>query len=396
MLQDLEQLPPDPILGLSLAHSADANPNKVDLGVGVYKDEHGATPIMSAVKKAEQLWAQVETTKAYTPQVGVAEFLTGVEKLLLGESHPALLADRVRTVQCPGGSGSLQVAAQVLKRAREDVVIWMSEPTWPNHRPLLGSAGIALKEYAYFDPNTQGVDFGAVTASLAQAKPGDVVLIHGCCHNPCGADLSQQQWQSLTEQLNRQQLTPFIDLAYQGLADGLDEDAFGLRYMAEHCPELVVASSCSKNFGLYRERVGAFTIVTGAGEQSERVRSHGTSVARAIYSLPPAHGGAVVGTILGSPELTAEWQAELSEMRDRINGIRAALASALRDEVGDGRFDFIPRHRGMFSFLGLSPEQVGVLRSEYSIYMTSASRVNVAGLTPANVPYVAKAIAAVV
>ncbi len=396
MLQDLEQLPPDPILGLSLAHSADTNPDKVDLGVGVYKDEHGATPIMSAVKKAERLWAEAEATKAYTPQIGVAEFITGVEKLLLGEGHPALVADRVRSVQCPGGSGSLQVAAQVLKRAREDVVIWLSDPTWPNHRPLLGSAGVTLKEYRYFEPSTQRVDFEAVTAGLEQAQPGDVVLVHGCCHNPCGADLSNEQWRLLTEQLNRQQLIPFVDLAYQGLADGLDEDAFGLRHMAEHCPELVIASSCSKNLRLYRERVGAFTVVSESGEQSERVRSHGTSVARAIYSLPPAHGGGIVGTILGSDQLTAEWRAELDEMRERVNGVRAALASALRTELGNGRFDFIPQHRGMFSFLGLTPTQVEALRTDYSIYMTAASRVNVAGLTQANVPYVAKAIAAVV
>ena len=396
MLQDLEQLPPDPILGLSAAYATDANPDKVDLGVGVYKDEQGLTPIMTAVKKAEQLWAQAEKTKAYTPQIGIAEFVTEVEKLILGASHPALTEGRVRTVQCPGGSGALQVAAQVLKRARQDVVIWMSSPTWPNHRPLLGSASIELKEYGYFDPSTHGVNFDAVTADLRKANVGDVVLLHGCCHNPSGADLANEQWQQLSEQLNRQQLVPFVDLAYQGLADGLDEDAFGLRYLAEHCPELIIASSCSKNFGLYRERVGAVTVVTGSAEQSERVRSHATSAARALYSLPPAHGGAIVGTILGSAELTAEWRAELDAMRERVNGVRASLAAALRDELGDDRFAFIPRHRGMFSFLGLSPEQVTTLREDYSIYMTSASRVNVAGLTQANVPYVAKAIAAVV
>jgi aspartate aminotransferase len=395
MLQDLEQMPPDPILGLSLAYAADPNPNKVDLGVGVYRDEQGRTPIMSAVKKAERDWCAAEETKAYTPQVGVAQFIDGVQTLLLGEGNSALVEDRARTLQCPGGSGALQVAARVLKRARDDVTIWLSDPSWPNHRPLLGSAGVALQDYPYYDPTTHGVDFDAMTSALRKAQPGHAVLIHGCCHNPCGADLNQEQWRALTELLNERQLTPFIDIAYQGLGDGLDEDAFGVRYMAEHCPELIVASSASKNFGLYRERVGAVTIVTASGAQSERVRSHGTSVARGLYSLPPAHGGALVGRILQSPELTREWRQELGEVRDRINGMRAALAAALRETLNDGHFDFVTQHRGMFSFLGLSAEQVETLKQEHSIYMVSSSRVNVAGLTPANVPYVAKAIAAV-
>lgn len=396
MLQDLQQLPPDPILGLSAACAADANPNKVDLGVGVYKDEQGRTPIMSAIKKAEQGWFKAEDTKAYTPQVGVAEFVDGLQTLLLGEGHPALVDDRARTLQCPGGSGALQVAARVLKRARDDVTIWLSDPSWPNHRPLLGSADVALKDYPYYDPNTHGVDFEAATAALEQAEPGNAVLIHGCCHNPCGADLNEEQWRALTDQLNRRQLTPFIDIAYQGLGDGLDQDAFGVRYMAEHCPEVVIASSASKNFGLYRERVGGLTFVTPSGAQSERVRSHGTSVARGLYSLPPAHGGALVGRVLQSAELSQEWRQELDGVRGRINSMRAALADALREVLGDGRFDFLTQHRGMFSFLGLGPKQVETLIQEHSIYMVSSSRINVAGLTSANVSYVAKAIAAVI
>ncbi len=393
MLQDLQQLPPDPILGLSAACAADPNPQKVDLGAGVYKDEQGRTPIMSAIKKAEQAWIQEEDTKAYTPQMGVAGFADAITKLLLGDGHPALA--RARTLQCPGGSGALQVAARVLKRARDDVTIWLSDPSWPNHRPLLSSAGVALQDYPYYDPRTHAVDFGALTAALNRADPGNVVLIHGCCHNPCGADLDEDQWRALAVQLNDRQLTPFIDIAYQGLGEGLDEDAFGVRYLAEHCPELVVASSASKNFGLYRERVGGVTFVTASGEQSERVRSHGASVARGLYSLPPAHGGALVTRVLQSVELNREWRQELEGVRERINAMRAALAEAMRERLNDGRFDFVARQRGMFSFLGLSAAQVETLRQDHSIYMVASSRINVAGLTAANVAYVADAVAAV-
>ena len=395
MLENLEQLPADPILGLSAAFKEDSNPNKVDLGVGVYKDEQGRTPVMAAVKEAERRILNSEDTKSYLGQAGIETLNSGVERLLFGADHPKLASGQVQTLQSPGGCGALRVAAEVLMRARPDTLIWVSDPTWPNHEPLLGSAGVKLRSHPYYDPATHGVDFEAMMAALGQAPANDVVLFHGCCHNPCGADLSQDQWLEVTRLVVERQLLPFVDIAYLGLGDGLDEDAFGVRHLAERCPELIVASSCSKNFGLYRERVGALSFVTPSKEQSIRVRSHGATIARGIYSTPPSHGGAIVGSILDSAELTQQWTDELTEMRNRINGIRGAFAEALRASCGNDDFDFIANHRGMFSFLGLSPGQVQRLKEEFSIYAVSSSRINVAGLTPGNLTYVADAIARV-
>ena len=393
MLENLEQLPADPILGLSVAFAKDSNPNKVDLGVGVYKDEQGRTPVMVAVKQAEQDYLAGEQTKAYIGQAGLESFITGIEDQLFGAAHPA--RDRIRTLQTPGGCGALRVAAEILKQARPETSIWLSEPSWPNHRPLLGSADLRLQSYPYYDHETHGVEFDRMLETLRSVPASDVVLIHGCCHNPCGADLTAAQWRELTAVVLERKLLPFIDIAYQGLGNGLDEDAYGVRYMAEHCPELMVASSCSKNFGLYRDRIGGISLLTESGQQSERVRSHGASIARGIYSTAPAHGGAIVGTILHSPQLRQLWLKELAEVRDRINGIRQSFAAALQGACGSEQFDFIADHRGMFSFLGVSPQQVERLRDEFSIYAVSSSRINVAGLTPGNVSYVAKAVASV-
>ena len=395
MLERLEALPPDPILGLSVAFSEDPNPSKVDLGVGVYKDEHGRTPVMSAVKKAEQHRLTQEDTKAYLGQAGVDSFIAGVEELLFGSGHPALAGDRIRTLQAPGGCGALRVAAEILVRANPSAVIWASDPTWPNHHPLLGSAGIEIKSYPYYDRDTHGVNFSGMLDQLGQAAANDIVLLHGCCHNPCGADLSQDQWRELTALVVEKRLLPFIDIAYQGLGNGLEPDAFGVRHLAEHCPELFVASSCSKNFGLYRDRVGALSILTESADNSLSVRTHGASIARSIYSTAPAHGGMIVGDILSSDDLRAEWLSELTEVRERINGMRKALSDALREATNTERFDFITHHRGMFSFLGIDKDQVSRLRDEFSIYAVGSSRINVAGLTSDNVQYVANAIAKV-
>ncbi len=395
MFSSLNALAPDPILGLIALANKDHNPHKIDLGVGVYKDESGVTPIMAAVKIAEHSCVEKELTKAYIGPAGPLDFNAGIRDLIFGAQHSALQAERVRTVLTPGGCGALRVGAEFLKRCSDNATIWVSDPTWANHLPLLGNAGLKLAEYPYYEAGSDGIKFDEMMSALANVGRGDIVLLHGCCHNPCGADLSEAQWRELTALAEKNGFLPFIDLAYQGFGRGLDEDAYGVRYMAEHLPELLVASSCSKNFGLYRERVGSLSVLGDNATQADASLTHINNVVRGNYSMPPSHGGAIVGEILGDAALHQNWQAELTAMRERINQLRVLLVDKLSGEGVDRDFSFIARQHGMFSFLGLSVAQVDQLREQFSIYMVGSSRVNIAGISQANIDYLAQSVAAV-
>ncbi len=395
MFEQLEALPDDPILSLIKLFREDLSTKKVDLGAGVYQNEAGQTEVLPSVKRAEAKILEEQTTKTYEGLAGSADYNTAMQRLVFGDDHAALRDGRVATVQTTGGSGGLHVAARVLAGASPGAKVWLSEPTWPNHGPLLASAGIEFASYPYLNLATQQIDFDAMLGALAGAPAGDVVLLHGCCHNPSGADLSTEQWRALLEVVERRGLVPFIDMAYQGFAEGVAEDAYGVRLFAAKLPEVVVVTSCSKNFGLYRERVGTANIVAASTAAAVTAGSHLASNTRRIYSMPPAHGAAVVATILNDERLRAEWLEELAEMRTRINALRRDLAATLAAKTGSNRFDFVADQRGMFSLLGLSPEQVGRLRDEFHVYMVGSSRTNIAGVREANLDYLSDAIAAV-
>ncbi len=395
MFETLKPLPPDAILGIMTLFRADTHPGKIDLSVGVYQDERGHTPVLECVKRAERAIIDAQDTKTYVAIAGNASFNGGIEELLYGKEHPARKAGRVATVQAPGGSGALSVAAHLLVRAKPDARIWLSDPSWPNHFPLLKLAGLSLESYPYYDFAAHRVDFEKMTAKLETAPSGDLVLIHGCCHNPCGADLSREQWQALTALCERRGLVPFIDIAYQGLAEGLDEDAYGVRLMAERLPEVVVVSSCSKNLGLYRERVGTASFVSATPEQAKLAFGNASNVARGLYSMPPDHGAAIVGKILHDAELRALWIKELADMRTRLNGLRRLLVDELARRKTPLDFSFIAKQHGLFSFLGIPKEKVIRLREEFHVYMIESSRINIAGINHANVEFVADSIAAV-
>ncbi len=395
MFQTIERRPPDPILGLSAAYKKDTNPNKIDLGVGVYKDEDGNTPVVSAIKKAElKLW-ETEDSKSYIAQAGPEGYNKGMSELLLGSDSSLMNEGRAMSVLAPGGSGALRLAAEFVNKNYPDTKTFVSTPTWANHVPLLSSAGLKLVEYPYYNYETHVIDFDRMMDSLKAAKAGDLVLVHGCCHNPCGGDLSQEQWQAFADAAEHQGFTPFVDVAYQGLGDGLEEDAFGLRLLTERLPEVLIASSCSKNFGLYRERTGAVILVGETAEQVSASQSQIVATARQIYSVPPSHGAALVDIVLFDPVLKAEWLVELNEMRERINGLRKDLVAKLQEIGVEQDFSFIEREKGMFSFLGLSVEQVQTLVNEYSIYLVNSSRINVAGISKSNIDYLAQSIAKV-
>jgi len=395
MFDHLNSLPADPILGLLAKYRVDENPNKIDLGVGVYKDEAGHTPVLQAVKEAETRLLQSEDSKAYIGPAGTPGFNTAMQELVLGAGHPALVANRVRSAQTPGGCGALRVLAEFANRAKEGATIWVSDPTWANHVPLLGNAGLQIKSYPYYDRATSSLKFDAMVDTLKNVGEGDLVLLHACCHNPCGADLSREQWKVLVEMAQKQGFTPFIDMAYQGFGEGLDEDAYGLRLMAQSVPELLVAASCSKNFGLYRERVGMAMVVYSDTSAADRGQSQMQNVVRGNYSMPPNHGGAIVESILTDASLRANWEAELTEMRERINSLRSGVVESLKIAGAAGDFGFIQHQKGMFSFLGITPEQVQKLQQEYSIYMVDSSRISIAGLSQANMEYFSQSVAEV-
>jgi len=395
MFEALQALSPDPILGLMAAFREDPRTQKIDLGVGVYRDEAGNTPIMQCVLEAERRRFATETTKTYIGPPGTPEFNVAARALMFGHGHAVLRDQRVAGVQTPGGCGALRVAAELIKRARPETTIWVSNPTWANHVPLLGNAGLQIREYPYYAQATHGLDADAMLSALSEVPRGDVVLLHGCCHNPSGVDLKPEHWTAIARLANERGFTPFIDLAYQGLGDGLVEDAAGVGIMAESCAELVVASSYSKNFGLYRERVGALQIVSADRPRTAIVQSQLGSVVRGIYSMPPAHGAAIVEIVLNDEALHAAWIRELDGMRDRINGLRDLLATRLSAATGQD-FGFIRDQRGMFSFLGVSPAEVKRLQSEFAIYMVDSSRINVAGINGANIDYFVDAMAQVI
>jgi len=391
----LEPLAPDAIIGIMALFRQDQDPRKVDLSVGVYQDESGNTPVMACVKRAEQALIDAQITKTYVGIAGNADFNRGMEQLLFGAEHPALTEGRVATVQSPGGSGGLCVAGHLIHRAAPQTRVWLSSPSWPNHLPLLRLAGLTLEQYPYYDPRSHAIDFDAMLACFETLGKDDVVLLHGCCHNPCGADLTQEQWNVLADLFEHRGITPFVDLAYQGLSEGLEEDAYGARLMAERLPEAIVVASCSKNLGLYRERVGSVSIISRNAEQSRVIATNLASVARGIYSMPPDHGAAIAARVLNDPELRAQWIGELAEVRNRINGLRGVLVEKLAARSAPMDFSFIAGERGMFSFLGISKEQVVRLREEFHVYMLESSRVNIAGLNSRNADYVADAIVAV-
>ncbi|GAB1259063.1 amino acid aminotransferase [Aurantivibrio plasticivorans] len=395
MFENVSPMAPDPLLGISIAYAADENPNKVDLGVGVYKDDEGNTPIFSAVKLAEQRLITTQETKAYIGSAGSSEYNRLMSELMFGPSHIALTEKRLATVQTTGGCAALRVAAEFIKRTSE-AVVWVSDPTWANHQPLLGDAGLTLKTYPYYDQKNNSILFEDMVAALEKVPAGDVVLLHGCCHNPSGADLTDEQWVVVADIAVRRGFLVFIDLAYQGFGRGLNEDAFGVRLMADRLPELVVASSCSKNFSIYRERAGTLCIVTKTESQADAVQTHLNKIVRGIYSMPPAHGASIVETLLSDQQLTANWQSELAGVRQRVKQLRNGLSDALEESVQHDRFDFIRHQSGMFSFLGITPDQVERLKDQYSIYIAGSSRINLAGLNKTVIPYVAGAIADVI
>lgn len=394
MFERFDLLPPDPILGLLAAFREDAAPQKVDLGVGVYKDEQGNTPILEAVKVAEGQLLQEQQTKTYLGPAGNDQFNAAIGKLVLGAEHPVLRDARVRTTQAPGGSGALRLGAELLAAANGRTV-HVSDPTWSNHIPLLESAGLRLERYPYYDGRSGTVKFDAMLAALKKLPAGDIVLLHGACHNPTGTDLSFEQWQAVTQVLQERSLIPFIDLAYQGLGDGLDEDARGTRLVVNSVPDALIAVSCSKNFGLYRERVGALIVVGQQSSHADAAASHLRRIARGLYSMPPDHGAAVVARILDDAKLDAMWRKELTQMRERVGELRVALTQALAKTCPDRDFSAIARQRGMFSLLDLPHGAAERLRAEHHIYMVTDGRTNVAGLRRGSIDYVAEKIGVV-
>ncbi|MFT5520368.1 MAG: aspartate aminotransferase [Enterobacterales bacterium] len=395
MFDQLTALPADPLLGLITAFKNDPRSTKVDLGVGVYRDETGHTPIMSAIKKATMLHMESEDTKTYISPGGVPGFVEGIKKLVLSNTSSALADNRVAGLQTPGGCGALRIGAELLMRMKGDLTVWLSDPTWANHVPLLKSAGLKLATYPYFDSKTGAVDFEAMDATLAKLGPTDIVLIHGCCHNPTGADLTYEQWQRVTERAVKQGFIPFVDVAYQGLGDGLDEDVKGLRLLSENVDEMLIATSCSKNFGLYRERTGSLLVQTKNADQANTVITHVQDAARASYSMSPAYGGYLVDLVLHDAALRTEWENEINAMALRVKSLREGLLQCIQQKDIEKDFSFITAQKGMFTYLGITKAQVHRLRDEYAIYMADSSRINVAGLNTHCLDYVADSIKAV-
>lgn len=396
MFQKLNPLAADPILGLMAAYRSDNNPHKIDLGVGVYKDETGATPVMRAVKEAETRLLASQRSKSYVGPAGAPGYNEEIAQLLLGKELAAKTKALRCTFQTPGGCGGLRLAAEFINATTPGARIFVSDPTWANHIPLLGDAGLQIETYPYYERSTHSIRFDEMMSTLHQAKEGDLVLLHGCCHNPCGADLDHEQWRQVRDLALKNGFTPFIDIAYQGLGDGVDEDCFGVRLLAESLPELIIVSSCSKNFGIYRERVGALTVLCETPASLRGVASLIAYTARGIYSMPPDHGATVVEMILTDSALRADWESELTQMRERINGLRSQFVERLASAGVDRDFSFIQNEKGMFSFLGIEVAQVQTLVQDYSIYLVDSSRINVAGINDGNIDYLVNSIKKVV
>ncbi len=392
LFESIQAAPADAILGLIHEHKNDPRPEKVDLGVGVFRTAEGETPVLDVVKQAERQLVDTQDSKAYIGTAGDPGFNAAMQALTFGDSGEA---ERLFTIQTPGGSGSLRVAASLILRAREGARVWVSEPTWANHIPLLGGAGLTLEGYPYYDTGKHVVRIDAMLDALRRVPPGDLVLLHACCHNPSGLDPTEDEWRAITDVIVERELVPFIDMAYQGFATGLDADAFAVRYMADRVPEMIVCNSCSKNFGLYRDRVGTLSVLAADEKTRDIAYSQVNNVVRTIYSVPPDHGAVVVSMILKDRELRAAWRVELAEMRGRLREMRVLLNDALRERAPQHDFSHLVRAAGMFCFLGVTPAQVERLKKEYGVYMVSSSRINIAGITAHNVNYLADSIAAV-
>ena len=390
MFEALTEQPPDKIIALGQAFRSDPRQDKIDLGVGVYRNAEGVTPIMRAVKSAETQLLATETTKAYTGMLGDPVYREALTDLILG---PGVHAERRATAATPGGTGAVRQGFELVMMARPGATVWVSDPTWPNHTSILKHLKIETKTYRYFDAATGGVDFDGMMADLAGIGPDDVVLLHGCCHNPTGANLDAGQWEAVTDHLEKTGAMPFVDIAYQGFGDGLEADAAGLRHLVAGVPEAIIAASCSKNFGIYRERTGLL-LALGDAAGRDRLQSNLFYLNRQNYSFPPDHGARLVQMILTDDALRADWARELEDVRTGMLALRKQLAEELRQRTNSDRFDFIAAHRGMFSRLGVSAEAVETLRREHGIYMVADSRMNIAGLNARTVPVLAEAIVA--
>ncbi|NDW53375.1 amino acid aminotransferase [Aliiroseovarius sp. PrR006] len=392
MFTNLKAQPKDKIMALMQQYREDPREGKIDLGVGVYKNATGVTPVMRAVKAAEKVLWDLESTKAYTGLAGDPAYGNALTKLVLGDAVPS---ERLSMAAQPGGTGAIHQAVELIKMASPDATIWLSAPTWPNHPSIIKHLGMKMAEYRYFDNESRAVDFDGMMEDLKGIKAGDAVLLHGCCHNPTGANLTLPQWKEVADLIVEKGATPLIDIAYQGFGDGLEEDAAGVRLIAQAVPEAMIAASCSKNFGIYRERTGLLTCISENAEQAGITQQNLTHLNRQNFSFPPDHGARLVTMILEDEGLKADWMAELEEVRTGMLGLREQLAGELRTRTGSDRFGFIADHRGMFSRLGATPEQVEALRVDHGIYMVGDSRMNIAGLNEETVPILAEAIAKV-
>jgi len=393
MWKNIQPAPPDSILGLTEQFKKDQNPAKVNLGVGVYKDNDGNTPILGAVKKAEQMLLASQTTKSYLPISGDPAYGKAVQRLIFGDNSDVVGASRAVTVHAPGGTGALKVGADLLKRFRPEAKVWVSSPTWANHNGIFGDAGFQIDTYSYYDPESKGLDFDKMLTDLGKVPSGDIVVLHTCCHNPSGVDLDQAGWDEVVRVADRQGWIPFLDFAYQGFGAGVTEDRYAVERFGASGIDYLVASSFSKNFGLYNERTGALTVICPNADEAAVAMSHLKTVIRTNYSNPPAHGGLVATIILDDARLYQQWLTELAAMRDRIRDMRSGLVKGLAGSGVSGDFSFIERQRGMFSFSGLSDEVVQWLRAEKGIYMVGGGRINLAGLTTGNIDYVCQSIA---
>ncbi len=392
MFEQLKAIPPDPILSIIADYNADTNPRKIDLGVGVYRDESGGTPILDCVIEAEKILLATQSSKSYLGPAGVAGFNSSMGKLIFGADCDVIQQGRLRTIQTPGGTAALRVAAELIKAGMPSAELWASDPTWSNHLALFPAAGMEMHSYPYFGVGTSSLRFDEMLESLRQREPGDAVLFHGCCHNPSGVSPDPGQWRIIADLAAERGFLPVVDLAYMGFERGAEEDTLAVRLFAEKCPELIVASSCSKIFAMYRERVGAISIVTGDAHKSAAAESVVHNLTRKSYSMPPAHGPAVIDIILSSEKLTAQWMNELDGMRNRINELRKTLAEKIAASGIQEDFSFLQHQSGMFSFLGLSAEQVHRLRDEFSIHTVSSSRINVASFNRSNMDYFVDAL----
>ncbi|MHC5086870.1 MAG: amino acid aminotransferase [Planctomycetota bacterium] len=391
MFEKLEMAPADPILGLTEAYNNDPNPAKINLGVGVYKDETGVTPIMTSVHKAEKIILDTEKSKGYLPISGAPAYGKVVRELLFGadDAYPAA------TAHTPGGTGALRVAAQFLKKFNPNAAVWVSDPTWANHNGIFGDAGFEVKKYTYYNAEDRNLNFDGMRASMQQIPAGDIIILHACCHNPSGIDPTLDQWKQIAQMINDKKLLPLMDFAYQGLGRGLDQDAEGLQAVAAAVDEVVVCSSFSKNFGLYKERVGAITLKGASADDVNKAFSNLKIIIRRLYSNPPSHGGAIVTTIMNDAALRAEWEKEVAQVRGRIAEMRQLFVDTLKAKGVTQDFSFLTGQCGMFSFSGLNPDQVKTLKEKHSIYIVGSGRINVAGMTQANMDPLCTAVAEV-